>query len=310
MYRHSFLQRTFRGLHQAGVRSLLVAAVAAAGLMVFAALTPGALAQGLNWEGQTGAFITPFAYTSASPAGGMGRPQASFHYLDAGSVIGGLTQSSVTVGFLNRAEFGYTRSSNLIGGTPGLSPLFAGGFNTVHGKVNLLRENVGKKNYIPAISTGFVARTQVRHVGGVINGQDTSNGDFYMVATKTVTQVQGLPFLVNFGLKATNASVMGIAGNAPAWQGRLFGAAAFVLSGPAGSTLIVGSEFAQQPHFVEELPGATVPTTLTYFVRIIPAPERLKLNVDFGVAQAVGRITPGVDLQARNQFATGISYQF
>ena len=107
--------------------------------MFFAALTPGAWAQGLNWEGQTGAFITPFAYTSASPAGGMGRPQASFHYLDAGSVIGGLTQSSVTVGFLNRAEFGYTRSSNLTGSTPGLSPLFAGGFNTVHGKVNLLR---------------------------------------------------------------------------------------------------------------------------------------------------------------------------
>ena len=310
MYRHSFLQRTFRGLHQASVRSLLVATVAAAGLMLFSAWTPGACAQGLNWEGQTGAFITPFAYTSASPARGMGRPQASFHYLDAGNVIGGLTQSSVTVGFLNRAEFGYTRSSNLTGSTPGLSPLFEGGFNTVHGKVNLLMENAGKQKYLPAISSGFVARTQVRHVGGVINGQDTSNGDFYVVATKTVTQVQGLPFLVNFGLKATNASLMGIAGNASAWQGRLFGAAAFVLKGPAGSALIVGSEFAQQPHFIEGLPGATVPTALTYFVRIIPAPERLKLNVDFGVAQAVGRITPGVELRARNQFATGISYQF
>ena len=314
MYRHWFLQRTCRwvhqGLHQASVRSLLVAAIAAAGLMFLAALTPGARAQGLNWEGQTGAFITPFAYTSASPAGGMGRPQASFHYLDAGSVIGGLTQSSVTVGFLHRAEFGYTRSSNLTGSTPGLSPLFTGGFNTVHGKVNLLPENAGRKNYLPAISSGFVARTQVRHVGGVINGRDTSNGDFYMVATKTVTQVQGLPFLVNFGLKATNASIMGIAGNAPAWQGRLFGAGAIVLKGPAGSTLIVGSEFAQQPHFIEDLPGATVPTALTYFVRIVPAPERLKLNVDFGIAQAVGRITPGVDLQARKQFATGVSYQF
>ena len=103
---------------------------------------------------------------------------------------------------------------------------------------------------------------------------------------------------------------MGIAGNASAWQGRLFGAAAFVLSGPAGSTLIVGSEFAQQPHFIEDLPGATVPTALTYFVRIVPVPERLKLNVDFGIAQAVGRITPGVELKARNQFATGVSYQF
>ena len=216
----------------------------------------------------------------------------------------------MTVGFLKRAEFGYTCSSNLTGSTPGLSPLFTGGFNTVHAKVNLLGENAGKKNYTPAISSGFVARTQVRHVGGVIKGQDMSNGDLYVVATKTVTQVQGFPFLVNFGLKATNAAVMGIAGNASAWQGRLFGAAAFVFKGPAGSTLIAGSEFAQQPHFLEELPGATVPTALTYFVRIIPAPERLKLNVDFGVAQAAGRITPGVDLKARNQLATGVSCQF
>ena len=86
MYRHWFLQRVFRGFHQASARSLPVAAAAAAGLMFLAALTPGARAQGLNWEGQTGAFITPFAYTSASPARGMGRPQASFHYLDMPAV--------------------------------------------------------------------------------------------------------------------------------------------------------------------------------------------------------------------------------
>ena len=53
-----------------------------------------------------------------------------------------------------------------------------------------------------------------------------------------------------------------------------------------------------------------MPTTLAYFLRIVPAPERLKLNIDVGVAQAVGVITPGVDLLARNQLALGISYQF
>ena len=53
-----------------------------------------------------------------------------------------------------------------------------------------------------------------------------------------------------------------------------------------------------------------MPTALTYFVRIIPAPERVPINVDFGVAQAVGQIMPGVQLKARNQFAAGISYQF
>ncbi len=188
--------------------------------------------------------------------------------------------------------------------------MFEGGFNTFHGKVNFVPENVSSQNYMPAISGGFVARTQVRHVGGVINSRDTHNGDFYLVATKTVTQVKGLPFLVNLGFKGTNASIFGVSGNASAWQGRWFGAAAFVLNGPAGSVVVLGSEFAQQPHYIEGLPGATVPTSLTYFARIVPAPERMPLNFDFGVAQGVGNITPGVELKARGQFAMGVSYQF
>ncbi len=78
----------------------------------------------------------------------------------------------------------------------------------------------------------------------------------------------------------------------------------------ATAAKVLGSEFAQQPRFIEGLPGAIVPTALTYFVRIIPAPERVPINVDFGVAQAAGEIKPGVQLKARNQFAAGISYQF
>ena len=286
-------------------RSLEALSLFALAVLVLSASAGSAAAQGLNWEGQTGAFITPFAYTSSSS-----KPQVSFHYLDGGSVIGGLTQSSVTVGILKKAEFGYTRTNTLGGSTPGLSPLFEGGFNTVHGKVNFVPENAGKKKYVPAMSMGFVARSQVRHVGGVLNSRDRSNGDFYLVATKTVTQVKGLPFLVNFGFKATNASVFGIAGNASAWQGRYFGAAALVTKGPGSATMIWGSEFAQQPRFIEGLPGAIVPTALTYFVRVIPAPERVPINVDLGVAQAVGDIMPGVQLKARKQFAAEISYQF
>jgi hypothetical protein len=271
--------------------------------------TPSLSAQGLNWEGQTGAFITPFAYTSASPSKGMGRPQLSFHYLDGGSVIGGLAQSSVTVGFLKRFEMGVTRTSTLGGSTPGLSPLFEGGFNTFHGKINFLPENTGGQ-FMPALSVGFVTRRQVRHVGGVLNGSDTHNGDYCIVATKTITQIKGLPILLSGGYKQTNASVFGIAGNATAWQGRCFGTGAIVLSGPGGSAIIAGAEFAQQPHYIQGLPGATVPTSFAYFFRIIPAPERLNLNIDLGLAQAAGEIAPGLDLLARNQFALGISYQF
>jgi hypothetical protein len=268
-----------------------------------------AQAQGLNWEGQTGAFITPFAYNSQSPSDSIGRPQVAFHYLNAGSVIGNDFQASVTVGLFSRAEFGYTRAFVSAGKTPVLSGLFDSGFNIAHGKVNIVPENAAKTKFIPAISAGFVVRSQLRRVGGMLNSQDTTNGDIYLVATKTVTQVKGLPFLVNLGVKATNASIMGLAGNASAWQGRAFGAAAFVVKGPAKSQLILGSEFAQQPRYIKDLPGATVPTTLTYFVRIVPNAE-VPFNLDFGVAQAAGKIAPGVDLKARSQFAMGVSYRF
>lgn len=269
-------------------------------------------AQNLNWEGQTGAFVTPFAYTSASPASGFGRPDVAFHYLNGGPVLGNFYEISGTIGFLSRLEVGYSRALSSLGSDSELSPLFQGGFNIFHGKVNLLRENEGKHNYLPAISVGFVARTQVRRVGGVLRGQDTSNGDFYVVATKTITEIKQLPIVANVGFKVTNSSVLGIAGNAPDWQGGVFGALGFVLPGPAKSKIVVGSEALQEPHHIQGLvgePSATLPTTLTYFARILP-PGKIPFNVDFGVAQAANEILPGVKLKARAQFAFGISYRF
>lgn len=281
----------------------------AAFLLSLAFFAAGAAsAQSLNWEGQTGVFVTPLAYTAASPKDSIGKPIVAYHYLDAGAVLGGFHTASVTAGLFGRTEFGYTRTFHQSADTPGLSPLWNGGFNIVHGKVNLVPENVRKTKWAPAISAGFVARTQVWHVSGELASPHHaySNADFYAVATKTVTQTK-LPLLFSLGYKATNASVFGLAGNAPAYTGRAFGAAAVVLKGPAKSTLILGSEFAQQPRQVQNLPGAIVPTTLTYAARVVPG-EKTRLNVDFGVAQAAGNILPGVDLKARHQFALGISY--
>ena len=106
-------------------------------LAIFLALVaPHTQAQNLNWEGQTGAFVTPFAYTSPSPGAGFGLPAVSFHYLGGGNVLGGFYEVSGTVGFLKRFEAGYTRALNSDGSTPSLSPLFNGGFNIIHGKAN------------------------------------------------------------------------------------------------------------------------------------------------------------------------------
>lgn len=286
-------------------RSARQAAVPVALLATLLAGT--AAAQSLNWEGQTGVFITPLAYTAASPKNTIGKPIVAYHFLNAGEVLGNFHTASVTVGLAGRIEFGYTRVFHQPGSTPALSPLWDGGFNIVHGKVNLVPENVGRHKWAPAISAGFVARTQVNHVSGVLGKRDYNSGDFYLVATKTVTQVKGLPLVLNLGYKATNSSIFGLAGTAPAYKGRLFGAAAFVLKGPGKSTIILGSEFAQQPREIKNLPGAVIPTTLTYAARIVPS-EKSKLNIDFGVAQAAGKILPGVDVKVRHQFALGISY--
>src|SRR5271157_741853 len=162
-------------------------------------------AQSLNWEGQTGVFVTPLAYTAASPKNNVGKPIVAYHYLDAGDVLGGFHTASVTEGLFGRAEFGYTRTFHQPGDTTGLSQLWDGGFNIVHGKVNVVRENAGKNNWLPAISAGFVARTEDRHVSGVLANRDYNNADFYLVASKTVTQIKPLPLVLNLGYKATNA---------------------------------------------------------------------------------------------------------
>ena len=282
----------------------------AAALLLAGLLGVGtATAQSLNWDGQTGVFITPLAYTAASPANGLGHPIVAYHFLNAGSVLGNFHTISVTEGVAGVVEFGYTRDVHQEGSTAGLSPLWGSGFNLVHAKVNVVKENAGKQAWLPAISGGFVARTQDRNVGGLLAtpNRNYTNADIYLVASKTITQTKVVPIVLNLGYKETNASVYGLAGNAPKYTGRLFGAAAFVFEGPAKSQLIFGSEFSQESRQVQNLPGADVPTTITYAARIVPLAKK-KFNIDFGVAQAAGTIEPGVNLKARHQFALGISY--
>jgi hypothetical protein len=282
---------------------------------------PAASAQTLNWEGQTGIFITPLAYVAPSSDKGFGMPVVAYHYLNGGNVLGGFHQLSVTDAAFHRLEFGYTRSFHQSGSTSGLSPLWGDGFNVFHEKLNFLNENSAGISWMPAVSVGFVVRSQVQNVGGVIQGRDTTNSDFYVVATKTVSKVRQLPMVFNFGVKATNASLLGLAGNAPGYSGRFFGSAAFVVKGPARSSVFFAAEALQEPRHVEGLPTAIIPTTLAYAVRIVPAgafpsihhgwgEESPRLNFDIGVAQAAGAIMPGVNLNVRHQLAIGASYQF
>lgn len=266
-------------------------------------------AQSLGWEGETGVFVTPLAYTAPSTAHGIGMPVVAGHYLSGGPVLGDFYELSLTAGMFKRLEFGYTRALHVLGDDATFSPLWHNGFNIVHGKANLVSENAGKNAWVPAISIGFMLRTQVHNVGGAIQNKDTTNGDVYLVASKTVTQSKRVPIVLSGGYRGTNAELFGMGGNASAMVGRAFGAVAFVFHGPAHSSIILGSEVSQQPRHPDQLPGAVIPTTLTYCMRVVPIPER-KFNVDFGVAQIAGEIAPGVDLKSRARIGLQVSYAF
>jgi hypothetical protein len=290
-------------------------------LFVITAFSQAAFAQGLNWEGQTGAVITPFAYTAGSPAGKFGKPEVAFHYMSAGPVVGNDFQLSITEGVAKHFEFGYTGAFSSAGSSP-LTSAFSNGFSEFHGKLTVLNENAFKTKFVPAIAVGSIGRIGIQRVGTSypfnLGTTTAKNGDFYIVATKTITQVKDLPIILSFGDKLTDASLFGIAGNAvnahgtENWQGRLFGAAAFAVKGPAKAAMIFGSEFAQQPHYVQGTGTfATIPTSLSYFVRVVPHLEGSPLQVDLAVAQLAGKVIPGVlDLQARARFGMGVSYHF
>jgi hypothetical protein len=63
---------------------------------VTTAFSQTSFAQKFNWADQTGAFLTPSAYTAASPAGEFCKREVGFHYLNSGNVAGNDYQLSVT----------------------------------------------------------------------------------------------------------------------------------------------------------------------------------------------------------------------
>lgn len=58
-----------------------------------------------------------------------------------------------------------SRGVHQTAGDASFSSLWHDGFNIVHAKVSIIGENTGKHNWIPAISGGFLLRTQVDKFG-------------------------------------------------------------------------------------------------------------------------------------------------
>jgi hypothetical protein len=290
-------------------------------------------AQELNLEGQTGGFITPTAYVVYSAPGKIfSHPAFGYHFVNSNNVVGDNHTFNITEGFANRAEVGYTRNVHVTGDSVLFSSLWDfNGMNIFHGKVVAVKENHFGE-WQPALAVGGVVRSQDRFLSGALNEALTgtlksyTNGDVYAVVTKTWLKPP-FPFLANFGLKFTNASIFGIAGQATRFGGRLFGGLGFPLPLPHKLAIVPAVGFTQQPPQVVNLGAfliggkAHIPTTIDYAVRITQK-ENPRFAFDIGVGHVAGVIgdtvvvTPlgpqivPVDLQANAVFGLGLSFRY
>lgn len=292
------------------IRHFLVAGLALAAMMLGSAQSSPA--QALGWEGETGILVTPLAYT-ANVEKEKVHPVVAYHYMYAGTVIGEFHQASVTVGFLKHFELGYTHDFHAQG-DDALSPLWQNGFEIFHGKAMVIPENWFNRNWVPAVSVGFMVRNNVRNLGdlqllpgGGISPTSTgkTNEDVYVVGSKTI----GKFAMVSAGVRGTNAELWGLAGDAPDRKARAFGSVALPFKLPGGNSITLAAEVAQQPSRPAGFPSLHIPTTMVYAARFAPN-SKYHFTLDAGVAQIAGRVAPGVDLKARHQAAVGLSYAF
>jgi hypothetical protein len=355
----------------------------------FAALT--ARAQNLSYEGPTGIFITPTAYTAASSetAHGVDMPAVGFHFMAGGPVLGNFSTLSVTEGFAKRFEVGITVEFH--GGGNDYNPdyydyyyyynlqsnassMFTSDFNILHAKAIVVNENAGGNKWTPSIAVGGIYRFADHMSTDICNfweggdgptycsGYSSTDGpydnytynvkatnfDFYAVATKTVPQlIPKVPVMLSLGVRSTNSALWGMAGAAPVTQGRVFGALALVIPGPAKSTITPAFEIAEQPRqmmyygYSEDYTGGEhenykagvgdLPSTEAYVLRIAPSPK-FKADIELGVIHLGGNIynyyydegygararsytsnsaaNYNLDLNARARMFFGLSYKF
>lgn len=346
-------------------------------ILAAAALFCGRLnAQELTLEGQTGGFITPTAYVVESGKGHFfSHPSVGIHFVNASTVIGKIETFSVTEGFGNRAEAGYTRSVHQFGDSGsgsasasvvpgGLSQLWnASGMNIFHGKVVAIKDGQFGA-WTPGLAVGGLVRTGDKFVTGeagpiaaesydayctytgaleagecsliaIPAAKAYTNGDAYISVTKTWAK-KPVPFLLNLGWKATDATIYGIGGEANGFHGRLFGGLGIPLPIGHGLVAVPAAGFTQEPGTSKGLgpnpPAglplvggkADVPTTLDYAVRVTQR-EHPHFAFDIGIGQVASNIGSAptytfpdplptgiapINLQAKKVVGMGLSFRY
>ena len=303
-------------------------------------------------------------------------PAIGIHYIDASKVIGNIETLSITESFASRAELGYTRSFHQFGDSGsgstsaavvpgGFSQLWnSNGMNIFHGKVVGIKDGQWGA-WTPGLAVGGLVRTGDKFVTGqaavlateannyycyetgayqlglcnpqvaVPAAKAYTNGDVYIAITKTWAK-KPVPFLANFGWKATNATIFGIGGQSTRFGGRVFGGLGIPLPLGHGIVAVPSMGFTQEPGTSKGLGAASytslplvagkadIPTTLDYAVRVTQR-ERPHFAFDIGIGAVASNIgsaptftfpsgaingTAPVDLQAKKVLGIGLSYRY
>ena len=282
----------------------------AAAILATSVFTGVMNAQALNMDGQSGIFFQPWADVVPSAAGKFGGPTVSFHTVTAGPVAGDYLNVGIEEGFGNWLEFGFTRNNHTDGGDPAISPLFNfAGMNIFNFKMKVLSANSHGRKYLPSISVGGVLRTNDPFVSQSVVHKNATNGDVYLVGTKLFVLGSKFGFLLNGGVRGTNAQKYGYGGNTLNWQARAFGGIAFPI--PIKKLLIVAPTFEidQEPEKIKYVPTATLPTDLIYAVRISHAPDS-RWSFDIGTGHVGARLGPGINIKVNNALAFAADFRF
>jgi hypothetical protein len=267
-------------------------------------------AQALNMDGQSGIFFQPWADMVPSAAGKFGAPTVSFHVVDAGPVAGDYLNVGIEEGFGNWLEFGFTRSNHTDGGDPAISPLFNfAGMNIFNVKAKVLSANSHGHKYLPTISVGGVLRTNDPFVSQSVAHKNATNGDIYLVGSKLFVFGRKFAFLLNGGVRGTNAEKYGYGGNTLNWQARAFGGIAFPI--PIKKFLVISPTFEidQEPEKIKYVPTATLPTDLIYAVRISHAIDS-RWSFDIGTGHVGATLGPGINIKVNNAIAFAADFRF
>jgi hypothetical protein len=273
--------------------------------------------------------------------------------------------SGPTTTVLGNFVLGSTASATATPVTPDFSQLWnANGMNIFHGKV--VAVNDGQFGpWTPGVAVGGLVRIGDKFVTGeagpiavgaydlaaayydslgdtlpilpIPAAKSYTNGDVYIAVTKTWVK-KPVPFLANFGWKATNATIFGIGGQSTRFGGRLFGGLGIPLPLGHGIFAVPSAGFTQEPRTSQGLGPtppfgiplvagkADLPTTLDYAVRVSQK-DKPHFAFDIGVGQVAGNIGTipqptlkaapvppivyiPVDLQARKVVGMGLSYRY